>query len=95
MKILFLVLTLLFVFAGKEVNAKDAVSSPASVVDTGNALCPISEDEVNPEVSAVFEGKKYYFCCKSCLKKFEKNPQKYLAGMKSGSVPKEHSHGEH
>ncbi|MBI3313326.1 MAG: YHS domain-containing protein [Candidatus Omnitrophica bacterium] len=25
-----------------------------------------------------YRGKRYYFCCKSCVKKFKKNPEKYL-----------------
>lgn len=28
--------------------------------------------------STVYDGKTYYFCSKSCCKKFEKNPAKYI-----------------
>ena len=57
-----------------------------------NANCPISGDPVNPEVTAVYQGKTYGFCCKGCVSKFKKNPEKYIAAMHGGEHAG-HSHG--
>ena len=50
------------------------------VTDAGNQTCPVSGKAVNPKVTAVYKGKRYAFCCKDCLKDFQKNPEKYIAG---------------
>ena len=42
------------------------------------ALCPVSGEEVDPDVTYVHEGKTYTFCCKRCVSKFKKEPAKYL-----------------
>jgi YHS domain-containing protein len=34
-------------------------------------------DEMDERVSIVYEGQTFEFCCKPCLKKFNKNPGKY------------------
>lgn len=61
-----------------------------------NTLCPVSGRAVNEKITAVYQGKEYAFCCKSCLAKFEKNPEKYIAKMESGEVlAKEHAGHEH
>src|SRR5256885_8105166 len=44
---------------------------------------PVCGMSVVPEKAAAtveFEGKKYFFCAKSCAAKFEKEPKRYLAG---------------
>lgn len=60
------------------------------------AACPVSGKDVNPAIKAVYQGKEYSFCCKSCLAKFEKNPEKYIAKIKTGEAAgKEHAGHEH
>src|SRR5438046_6852113 len=44
---------------------------------------PVCGMSVVPEKAAAtveFEGKKYFFCAKSCAAKFEKEPKRYLSG---------------
>lgn len=68
------------------------------VVDAGNTICPISGDPVNPEVTTVYQGKRYSFCCPNCTDKFKKNPEKYLAkmaGKEKASETVEHEHAGH
>src|SRR5579859_6331237 len=52
---------------------------------------------VTPEKAAAtaeFEGKKYFFCAKSCAAKFEKEPRKYLAArVPEGTQGAEQGHG--
>lgn len=35
-------------------------------------------DEMDERVSTVYDGQVFEFCCKPCLKKFHKNPAKYV-----------------
>jgi YHS domain-containing protein len=36
--------------------------------------------EKDPQLSAVYKGKTYYFCSKADRDKFKKNPEKYVKG---------------
>jgi YHS domain-containing protein len=48
------------------------------VLDVGNKICPVMGGEVNPDISYVYEGKRYFFCCPACVGEFKKNPEKYI-----------------
>lgn len=67
--------------------AKADEASNVPVVNTGknlaekisNKMCPVMNEEVDPEVPTVtYKGKVYGFCCKPCIKKFTADPEKYL-----------------
>ena len=60
-----------------------------------NANCPISGDPVNPQVTTVYQGKTYGFCCAGCVKKFKKNPEEYIAAMHGEHGTKEHAGHSH
>jgi YHS domain-containing protein len=47
-----------------------------SCLVTGDGL-----DEMDERVSTVYEGQTFEFCCKPCLKKFNKNPGKYVKAL--------------
>lgn len=47
---------------------------------TGDAL-----DEMDERVSTVYKGQTFEFCCKPCLKKFNKNPEKYLKELEKAN----------
>ena len=57
---------------------------------------PVCGMNVEPKKAAAtveFEGKKYFFCAKSCAAKFEKEPTKYLnAKMPEGTHGVAHGH---
>ena len=61
----------------------------SKIVDAGNTICPVSGDKVNPNVTYIFDGKRYAFCCPMCVKKFKKDPKKYLAQMAAGKFDAE------
>ena len=59
-----------------KVAAKKAVPKPyplKTCLVTGDDL-----DEMDERVSTVHDGQVFEFCCKPCLKKFHKNPGKYV-----------------
>ncbi len=39
--------------------------------------CPVGSGEIDESVSADYKGKKVYFCCAGCVKKFEDDTAKY------------------
>lgn len=48
---------------------------------TLNTICPVSTEEADPEVTYTYKGKTYALCCNNCLKKFKKNPEKYISRL--------------
>jgi YHS domain-containing protein len=48
-----------------------------------NAVCIVSGEELDSKVTADYKGKTYGFCCKTCLKKFTKDPEKYVTKYES------------
>lgn len=50
-------------------------SPPAAVIDP---VCGMSVDPAAAKVSGVHKGQTYYFCCPSCLQKFQADPERYL-----------------
>ncbi|MFZ0068611.1 MAG: heavy metal translocating P-type ATPase [Pseudolabrys sp.] len=57
---------------------------------TGSAIDPVCGMTVDPHSAkhhADHGGRTYYFCCTGCRAKFVADPQKYLGGRQSESVP--------
>lgn len=48
-----------------------------------NSVCPVSSEEIDDPVLAEYNGKVYAVCCKSCMKKFKKDPEKYISRLSS------------
>lgn len=56
----------------------------AGVKPYASDTCVMTDNKLGsmgPVVTKVYEGKEVKFCCKPCVAKFEKNPQKYLANL--------------
>jgi len=44
--------------------------------------CPVmTGNEIDPDIFTVYRGKKVYFCCQECKRRFEAEPEKYLARL--------------
>lgn len=41
--------------------------------------CPVSKEPVDQDVFVDSNGKKVYFCCKGCVNKYQREPNKYTA----------------
>lgn len=61
------------------VNGRLLAEEPTHYAEYNNKVCPVMGHPVNHDVSIVYKGKKIYFCCPGCDKKFLKNPEKYLS----------------
>jgi YHS domain-containing protein len=69
-------------FAADPSPSAGAIAAPSAQISqkAANTVCPVSGDkvgDVGKPVYAQYEGQTIAFCCKSCLKKFNKNPDKY------------------
>jgi YHS domain-containing protein len=71
-------------------------------VKVAAAVCPVSGEEAEAELSYEHAGNTHYFCCKKCLGKFKKSPAKYsdkhAAHGHAGhdhDTHKGHDHGKH
>ena len=42
-------------------------------------ICGMEVDEATAPAKADYKGKTYYFCAPACKRRFEQDPEKYLA----------------
>ena len=74
MKSALIVLSTLILAAGISLAAKSYPLNTCLVTD--NEL-----GSMGKVITKVYDGQEIKFCCKPCVKKFEKNPAKYLAKL--------------
>ena len=43
-----------------------------------NKKCPVEGEDIDPAVTTTHTGKTVAFCCKSCIGKFNKDPETYM-----------------
>jgi YHS domain-containing protein len=44
--------------------------------------CVVSNDKIDPQVPPlIYNGQEYRFCCRGCIKKFNRDPDKYAARL--------------
>ena len=91
MRYLFLTCLLFSAFGAAVLAATDqpatkpAATQPATqpAAKPVNKFCAVDHDnEVDPKVTVVYKGMVIGFCCKDCIKDFEKDPDKYVKNMK-------------
>ncbi len=62
-------------------TTRPAATQPSKPV---NKDCPVEGKghEVDPKVTVIYKGKTIGFCCRDCIDEFNKDPEKYVAGLK-------------
>lgn len=61
-----------------------------------NEMCPVMTDEpVDPEISTTYEGHEVFFCCRRCLRQFDRNPLEYAIHLAALAPQDTHAHDEH
>lgn len=66
-------------------RAQTADTSPATAAQV---KCPVLPDEdIDPEIFTDYEGKRVYFCCERCKKKFGRDPDQYAARLVADQGP--------
>ena len=49
--------------------------------------CPVLGGNIDKNVYADYQGKRFYFCCKGCDDEFKKDPEKYLKKLQGKGIP--------
>lgn len=68
----------------KVMDTKQEIEKTKTVVDPNkpvNTICPVSGEATDAEFTVKYKDKTYSVCCKSCLKKFNKDPEKYISKL--------------
>ena len=68
----------------KVMDSKQDIEKTKTVVDPNkpvNTICPVSGEATDAEFTVKYKDKTYAVCCKSCLKKFNKDPEKYISKL--------------
>lgn len=60
----------------------DSEKEGTAKVEIWNKVCPVMGKEIDKEVQTVeYKGKMIGFCCKGCITKFKKDPDKYMKNL--------------
>ena len=73
-----------FKVSGTESNENPATENKTAETKLAiwNQVCPVSGEEVDSEApTEVYNGKTIGFCCPNCVKKFKKDPEKYIKNL--------------
>ena len=62
-----------------------AAAKKLESVLTSQTACPFCGKPIDVEVSEEYKGNKIFFCCKDCVKEFEKDKDGMLAKLKAGA----------
>ena len=69
--------------ADAEMLLNKAPADPTETMKLDSVKCPVmTSRKVKPELFTTYQGGKVFFCCKSCLAKFEANPEQFQAAAK-------------
>jgi YHS domain-containing protein len=47
-------------------------------------MCPVCGMRAKPNITSLFQGRQYLFCCPLCKNKFDENPQAFVKGQSYG-----------
>jgi YHS domain-containing protein len=61
-----------------------AAALPAGITQKD---CPVTGEPIDPEVYVDYQGRRVYFCCEACIRKFKAEPAKYLAKLDAEKKP--------
>lgn len=65
----------------KAVNEKKNNASETKLA-IWNQVCPVTGEDVDSDTpTVVYQGKTIGFCCSGCIKKFQKDPEKYMKNL--------------
>lgn len=66
----------------KAADKKVAVTKTVVDKKPVNKVCAVSNEELDKSaVTVTYKDKTYALCCKKCIEKFNKNPEKYIKNI--------------
>lgn len=66
-----------------------------TIVDANNEICPVSDEPISGKHFALYNGKRYGFCCDMCIRKFKKKPEKYIKVLEKSQESQKGAESEH
>jgi mono/diheme cytochrome c family protein len=73
---------------GKPVEKKTEAAPPSAIPAGFNTHCPVDTlQEADPGLSLEYSGRKVYFCCKQCMRLWEKHANYVIKASKPGALP--------
>lgn len=76
--------TLILLAGAFLVLSAPTAEASAKVKPYRSNMCAVTDNKLGSMgrvVTIVHEGQEVKFCCRPCVRKFQKNPQKYLKGL--------------
>ena len=49
-------------------------------------MCPIMDRKINRKYFADHKGKRVYLCCRTCVRRFKRNPERYIKQLEDEGV---------
>jgi len=79
------------------------IAEDSVILENIQKTCPVMGGKIDKDVYTDYNGRRVYFCCASCKKKFAKEPEKYLNKLPGKNLNKDeesmemkgHKHKEH
>ena len=59
-------------------NHRELHRGPSPAALPVDPVCGMTVDPATARASGLHDGRTYYFCCPSCMQKFQADPQRYL-----------------
>ena len=60
-----------------------SIRGRAQIQSLGNTTCPVMPGErVKQKFYVDYQSKRIYLCCRNCVIKFKRNPEKYIKNLK-------------
>ena len=69
----------LFAMGCQKTEPQAPAPAAAGQPEIAQKICPVLGNPIDPNVHTDYNGRRIYFCCTSCLKAFEADPEKYIA----------------
>jgi YHS domain-containing protein len=63
-----------------------AIGPAVDAKEPNQVKCPVLGSPVNKRIYTDYEGKRIYFCCPPCIRKFKNDPDKYMKQMETEGV---------
>ncbi len=71
--------------------AGDMTAYAAAKETKQQTTCPVMGNPIDKSVYVDYKGKRIYFCCKSCVQTFTRDPEKYIKKLETSGVTPENS----
>ena len=63
----------------KMLSPKKEAQGETAAIKVNDPVCGMKVDPAKAAYKYIYNGTPYFFCCKHCLEKFEKDPERYLS----------------